>query len=168
MSKNKIWTLGLLFGLLITVSLISVKCKKDEPIPVGETIVSKMVDRNKIPLVQATLNGKPALFILDTGATISIIDINQTDDFGIINEGESEGTTVVGYGGSENRTYDLRNVNVRTGDTKFMVGFQGKDIKTIVDVVKKYNNRKIVGIIGNDNISDRNLILNFRTGNITK
>lgn len=161
---KKLLPLGLVVILTVILSTFLLTCEKKSNDP---NIQTHMIDYRKIPLVEGTLNGRKALFILDTGATISIIDINQIKEYNIQNTGTSEGT-VVGYGGTDDMTYDLKNVDVKVGKIDFMVSFQGKNIANIVRVIKKYNNRQIVGIIGNDNISDRNLILNFRTGEITK
>lgn len=158
--------------LLLMLSLASLitlnNCKDKTENVYGDNFVTSMINYKKLPLVEGTLNGQSAYFILDTGATISILDSEQLKNYKVVNKGLSE-DYVVGYGGVDSESYELDNVNILIGkDVSLTERFQGKNIKTIVNTVKTFSGKKIVGIIGNNNISSNKLILDFNKGTITK
>ena len=156
---------GLTFVVII-VAILAVtmnRCTKEDP----DNLVTRMIDYSKIPMVKATINGREALFLLDTGATISIIDINQIAQYNIRNTGISE-MSVAGYGGVDVISYDLDKPQIKMGTVYLSEEFHGKDIKTIVEVIRKGTGKKVLGIIGNNNISTSRLILNFKDGTITR
>lgn len=139
----------------MTTLLIGCK-KKDLPL---DGFVANITNTSTIPIVKGTLNNKPAYFILDTGASISILDTKQIKSYGVNAVGE--GVLVIGYGGADSPTFELEFVNVHMGTLSLNADFHGKDISNIVSVVKKISGKNIVGIIGNNNISRSRLVLDF-------
>lgn len=151
------------FLLILSLLLFNVQCeKKSDPLA-----ITKMLDYNFIPIVEGTLNGHKCYFLLDTGASISILDINQTKNYNV-RKFVGDDVGVVGYGGVTMVNYDLENYSIYLGNVKLTEDFQGKDIGTIVKTISKQTNYKIVGIIGNNNIATNDFILNFKTGEIIK
>ena len=159
MKKIKIITLLLLSSLLIT-------CKKED-MPVDGKYVASIADVEFLPIVKGTVNGKAAYFILDSGASVSILDYNQLSDYNIKSVGVSD-VGVVGYGGSDFKSYDIDNPTIFMGNERMGQDFNARDIKTIVNTVSKNSKYKIIGIIGNNNISSSKLILDFKNNKITK
>lgn len=167
-TKEKLMTI---FLLLIAPTMLLMNlgnCKEKSDTLHGENFITNIVDYKRLPLVEGTLNGQTVYFILDTGATVSILDNEQLKNYNVINKGLSE-DYVVGYGGVDSESYELGNVNILVGKNLSLTEpFQGKNIKTIVSTVRSFSGKKIVGIIGNNNISSNKLILDFNKGIITK
>lgn len=157
----KIFKLLMLVGLM---TLTVTQCKEES---LQDGVVAKMIDYKFIPIVQGTLNGNRAYFLLDTGASISIIDIQQAKKYGVRTT-ESDGAGVVGYGGVTMLNYDLSNCDIYLGKTRLGNEFNGKDIDIIVKTINKHSGYQIVGIIGNNNIAPNKFVLNFGSGYITK
>ena len=95
-------------------------------------------------IVEGKVNGKEAFFLVDTGASVGLMDENQRDDYGLV-RGRKYSGTIVGAGG------EMR--NVRHCDT--FVHFGGKvipqfllaDISGVVKSIKKETGIEILGII---------------------
>lgn len=95
-------------------------------------------------IVEGQVNGKAACFLVDTGASVGLMDENQRDDYGLV-RGRKYSGTIVGAGG------EMR--NVRHCDT--FVHFGGKvipqfllaDIGGVVKSIKKETGIEILGII---------------------
>lgn len=95
-------------------------------------------------IVEGQVNGKAACFLVDTGASVGLMDENQRDDYGLV-IGRKYSGTIVGAGG------EMR--NVRHCDT--FVHFGGKvipqfllaDIGGVVKSIKKETGIEILGII---------------------
>ena len=95
-------------------------------------------------IVEGKVNGKEAFFLVDTGASVGLMDENQRDDYGLV-RGRKYSGTIVGACG------EMR--NVRHCDT--FVHFGGKvipqfllaDIGGVVKSIKKETGIEILGII---------------------
>lgn len=131
------------------------------------TYVTDMKDYKFIPIVKTTLNGKTAYLLLDTGASISIFDINQAKQFGITPTGDSD-LDVIGYGGVASGIEAASEYTLFLGGEKMEDTFHMKDISDIVKIVNRETGYQIVGILGNNNIAKHSLILNFKEGKINK
>lgn len=95
-------------------------------------------------IVECTVNNKSAYFLLDSGASVGLIDNSQRKEYDLI-KGKQYNGTLVGAGG------EMR--NVRHCDT--FVNFAGKtipqfllaDIGGVVDSIKRETGIEILGII---------------------
>lgn len=95
-------------------------------------------------IVVAEVNDKPAYFLLDSGASVALIDKDRKKEYGL-KEGRKYNGTLIGAGG------EMR--NVRHCDT--FVHFGGKvipqfllaDISGVVKSIKKETGIEILGII---------------------
>lgn len=95
-------------------------------------------------IVEGKVNGKAAFFLLDSGASVGLVDDNQRSDYGLV-KGRRYNGTLVGAGG------EMR--NVRHCDT--FVEFHGKkipqfllaDISGVVESIKRETGIEILGII---------------------
>ena len=95
-------------------------------------------------IIEAQVNGKAANFLIDTGASVAIMDSNQRKKFDL-KEGRKFGSTIVGAGG------EMR--NVRHCET--FAYFEGRaipqfllaDISSVVESIEKETGVEILGII---------------------
>lgn len=95
-------------------------------------------------IVECTVNNKSAYFLLDSGASVGLIDNSQRKEYDLI-KGRRYNGTLVGAGGEMS--------NVRHCDT--FVNFAGKtipqfllaDISGVVDSIKRETGIEILGII---------------------
>lgn len=95
-------------------------------------------------VVEGKVNGKEACFLLDTGASVGLMDDNQIRDYDLA-KGRRYNGTLIGAGG------EMR--GVRHCDT--FVEFEGKtipqfllaDISGVVDSIRRETGLEILGII---------------------
>ena len=131
------------------------------------TYSHQILARDFLPIVEGTLNGKRALFLLDTGASVSILDLKSATNYNV-RIGTTEDMGIGGYGGVTSDINSLSNVDLRLGAEKMKDKFSGKDIQYLVQAIRKNTGYTIVGIIGNNNITESRLILDFENNVILK
>lgn len=95
-------------------------------------------------IVEGQVNGKAACFLVDTGASVGLMDENQRDDYGLV-RGRKYSGTIVGAGG------EMR--GVRHCDTflhiedRVIPQFLLADIEGVVESIKRETGIEILGII---------------------
>lgn len=95
-------------------------------------------------IVEAKINGDAACFLVDTGASVGMIDYDQRNDYDL-KVGRKYSGTIIGAGG--------RMKNVRHCDTfvelkgKTIPQFLFADISSIVESIERETGIKILGII---------------------
>lgn len=152
--------------ILLTITLgVIIGCKKE----VSNDFIYRheFVQRDYLPMVEGTLNGKKAYFLLDTGASVSILDLKASSMYGVNDLGEDD-IPISGYGGTSTGVSRLSNVDVKLGNLKSVDKFLGKDIGYLIKTIKNATGYQIVGIIGNNNIAGDNMILDFENNMILK
>lgn len=95
-------------------------------------------------IVEGQVNGKTANFLIDTGASVGLIDNNQVKKYGLL-KGKHYNGTLVGAGG-EMRNVRHCNTFVNVGG-KDIPQFLLADIEGVIDSIKKETGIEILGII---------------------
>lgn len=152
---------------LFVLLLIPNSCKKEINVSNDFIYSHKIIQREFLPIVEGNLNGRKANFLLDTGASISILDLKEAKKYGVVVGGTID-MNVGGYGGVTNDLNSLTNVNLFLGSEQMKDKFDGKDIEYLIKAIKSNTGVSIIGIIGNNNITSSNLILDFETNNLLK
>lgn len=126
----------------------------------------KFITVGCIPVVEGRINGKKAFFVIDTGASISILDEACSKRFGF-RVTASVDRTVIGLGG-ESRINDAINCSVEFGPLKIEhVIFRTKRLGEFVAIIRKNNHVEIVGIIGADVFDHYKININYKNRTIT-
>ena len=99
----------------------------------------------KRPIVECTINGKVANFLLDTGASVAFIDREFIGEYGI-EQGKKYNGTLVGVGGAM-RGVRYCNTFVTLPNGKEVAQFLLADISGIRASIKEETGIDIVGII---------------------
>jgi hypothetical protein len=120
----------------------------------------------QIPVIEGTINGKRAFFIVDTGASCSILDesVSERFDFNFIVKTNSN---VYGLGGQANinQAFD---VVVKIGPlTINHRKFRTKRLDYLTSVINRNEGVKIAGLIGSDILNYYNVAINFRNGTLS-
>lgn len=143
--------------IIILISLLLYQCKGslEKEIPFS--------DISKVPLVQTNLNNKSCYLMIDTGASISILDINQKKDYNF--KVLKNSNFVLGVGGKSNY-YNLENVILKLDTTFYNTDFKGNDMSVLVNTIKLNTGIKIVGILGSDFFKQNEVIIDYSTNTI--
>lgn len=111
--------------------------------------------------IQATINGVEAKFILDTGATGSIIDINKLNIFGITTTQEKiQGVRI---GDSETGKIETFPIEIK----QFSIGQKQLNIKSIYanDSSGQFESN-VMGLIGYDALAELNVLLDVKNSQL--
>lgn len=96
-------------------------------------------------IVEGSVNGKTAYFLIDTGASVGLMDYDRRKEYELAVGGRYHGT-LVGAGG-ELRNVRVCNTFVELGGKK-IPQFLLADIEGVVDAIRKETGIEILGIIG--------------------
>lgn len=100
---------------------------------------------NKRLIVECVVNGKTASFLIDTGASVGLIDNNQRKKYNLAVGNKYKGT-LIGAGG-EITNAKICNTIIHIGD-KLINQFLLVDISDIVNSIKRECGVEILGLIG--------------------
>lgn len=101
------------------------------------------------PIVEMTLNDKKVWVLMDTGASISILNLKSTDEFGyktMLNTNSQR--TAPGFGSENNILYRVSDAKLTFGETQLKKQFYAFDITNIVNSINARTGKKITAIIG--------------------
>lgn len=116
---------------------------------------------NNLPIINAHINGISVRLLVDTGASVSLIDTS-TEFFLFFNR-DYDVPTIIGQGmGGEAYIYGIKDIVLEYEGKVLYVDFKGTDLKNV------RKNNGIVGIIGADYLSKHNLVIDFYNRKITQ
>lgn len=120
-----------------------------------------------IPVIEGRLNGKPALFIIDTGASVSILNKSDSRRFGFRCT-DSAGHHVAGLGGGNSEMNLAINCEVEFGTMKLRnVRFHAKGLGRVVSVISAHEGVRITGIIGANIIEQYKITIDYKNRTIS-
>lgn len=143
--------------IIILFNLLLIQCNH----PTEKYI--PFVDVEKVPIIKATLNNKSCYLMVDTGASISILDITQSKSYNF--KITSVSNEVLGLGGKTNY-YDLDNANVEIDSLRFVNSFKGGDLNQLVRTIRVNSGYNIVGIVGSDIFKLHGFKIDYSTNSI--
>lgn len=152
-----------IIGVLILIALIALiingaedyKNRNREYISFKEAM-----DLTDLPVITLYNNGKKFNFLLDTGATISVIDSNILDKF---NHSKTESTGVVwGMEGNKINVSYVR-ASLEYKDKTYEEDFQVVDMSASFGEVKAESGVTLSGILGNSFFKKYQYILDFNS-----
>lgn len=143
--------------ILLSFILLFISCKGQDNSFEGDNKVN-FISVNKVPVVKGTLNGKEAFFIVDSGASLSVLDESQSDDYNFSTMASD--SKAAGYGGVA-QFNEATGVEVTIGGKKFITDFKSQNLSAIVQLIKNEENIEICGIIGSDIMKSYNFIINY-------
>lgn len=114
----------------------------------------------KRPIVECTIGGKPAAFLLDTGAAVAFIDREFIGEYGI-EQGKKYNGTLVGVGGAM-RGVRYCNTFVTLPNGKEVAQFLLADISAVRASIKEGTVIDIVGIVSYPQMKFGGIILDER------
>jgi hypothetical protein len=152
----------LIYLLTLTSLLLITACIKEKQNFSGGKVDFVAVD--KVPVVKGTLNGKEAYFIIDSGASISVLDKTQVKSYNF-NVGLPMDINVSGYGG-ESSPNEASGIDITVGGVEFNGTYRTQAIPNIVTTIQEASGVKIVGIIGSNIMKDKGVIIDYSTNSL--
>ena len=113
------------------------------------------------PIVECHINGKPAAFLLDTGACVAFIDREFVREYGL-EEGKRYHGTIIGAGGAMKGTRYCNSFVTLPNGTE-VAQFLLADISAIRASIKEDSGVDIVGIISWPQMKFAGIMLTMQT-----
>jgi hypothetical protein len=149
------------FAIFFTLSLF-LTCREFTN---QDTYIPFIRPQNTLPLVFAYYNGKPAWFLLDTGASSSILDSNQLYTYGCYSDTISYGD-FVGVGGASNISLPIGSSDLRINNNQYKINFYTTNLLDAVEVIRINQGKKILGVLGSNFINKYSGEINYRTNTL--
>lgn len=142
---------------ILFLTLFGVSCKPQDKQFEGDNKIN-FISFNKLPIVEGKINNRKAYFILDSGASISVLDETQSHKFRFdIEESDDE---AAGYGGIAQFS-SVYNADIEMGGLDMITKFKSQDLTVIVVAMEVAEGITISGIIGNDIMKPNRFIINL-------
>ena len=136
----------------------------DQVVSSGDTVkVIKFMSANKIPVIEGKINGKKAYFIVDSGASVSVLDITQDRVYNFNSYPLNE--EAAGYGGYA-KFYEVLGVRVHVGPSIVRTQFRSQDLSSIVELIRQHEGVRISGILGSDVWKDLDALIDYKSRTI--
>lgn len=164
--KNYINLITIILLLLITVGCNPPQ-KVDTPVQNKREYVSPMFIVAGVPIVKGELNHKEAYFMVDTGATFSLLDVTQSEDYGFKVIGPDQSVTAYGLGGSYTNLDSLSEYDVHINELS-VNNFKGTDLAHLMSVLSSISGKHVVGIVGSNHLIEEGLIIDYSDNAIYK
>ena len=119
----------------------------------------KLLD-NCSPIIEGTLNGKKAFFLVDTGSTITVLDLSQKKNYGFHSH-KRLNKRLLGFGGKHMGVWSILKVDMRIGGRFVSTPFLGVSLAQLKKEIYERTGYGISGIIGSDVIRDYGIMVDF-------
>lgn len=149
--------------LLWILLLVGVSCTPlDKDFTDGKV---EFVAAQKVPIVEGTINGKKALFIIDTGASMSVLDYSQEDHYDF--QSYESMDAAVGYGGVASFR-DASHVQGDIGGVPLNIHFKTQDLSVIVGVIQRFSSIKVAGVVGSDWLKRNKIVIDYSNSELRR
>ena len=141
--------------LILTFTLVILSCEKNE---IPNTI--DFNTQNNLPMIKVNLNGKKAKFLVDSGASISILDSSAVSYYNFKVYRYTD-MNVSGVGGRI-KLYYVKDAKLIYGNEPMYVRFKSANL------FKLRKELGIIGIIGGDFLIQNNMVLDYKNNKLRK
>lgn len=132
--------------LLVSCLFLIFGCKDPDTSFTGDKKI-EFFTVNNIPIVEGQINSKAVYFIVDSGASLSVLDKNQSSNLKFFTVPSEE--SAAGYSGIA--VFDeAHNVKVALGDLPIKTKFRAQDMSAIVELIREHEGIHVSGILGSD------------------
>lgn len=129
----------------------------------------KIVHIHDRPILQGTINGKKAYFLLDTGASISMLHTDKARHYDFVvreTRNPAMQVTVQNFHGRRIETQSVGNAKLILGELPIRTSLYAFDLSPVIRNVKARTNYTISGIIGADVMRRYRFLIDFHNRQI--
>jgi hypothetical protein len=144
-------------------------CQTAKVIYTGDRIEVPFQTLNgKIPLLRVSINGKTAWMIVDTGASVTVVNAAVANQYGFSVAGNfsASKTEMTSLAGSAD-LYATYSCNIRIGELDIRYAPKAQNMISLTSRIKEHEKITIVGILGSDVLSKYKMNINYAAQTIT-
>ena len=117
--------------------------------PSADRYFIDIVCLKKVPIIKATLNGKTAYFVLDSGSDVSIIHKLDASDFAFTPKKRAI-KSIIGVSGGNQSLHEVPDAVLQMAGHRLQTQFYATDLSTVVKALSISTGITVSGIIGVD------------------
>lgn len=119
------------------------------------------------PIVKMTLNNKSTWVLLDTGSSISVLDIKSKKKYGFKTVlRKDDRFSVPGFGSVNNQLHHVSNAELKFGDVDLRKKIYAYDISNIAESIQTRTGKRITAIIGTRMMKAYGFIIDVGNGTV--
>lgn len=120
----------------------------------------------KHAVIDVTVNGRKAYFVLDSGASVTVVHRDSIPNFRLLPTEKVDYSNATGVGGSvDAQTYSVESFKVKHLNVEHPSIF-GMDLSHVVNALNGYSKQPIEGVIGQDILSKHQAIIDIASNTI--
>lgn len=116
------------------------------------------------PLIPIKVNGKSVYFLVDTGASVALVDINMQKELKF-KLGNKLAGTIVGASGEATEVYHVKDLDVDLNGHK-IYQFVATDITAVKESIKKATDYDMFGILSYKQMKDLGMIIDTASSKV--
>lgn len=116
------------------------------------------------PLIPIKVNGKSVYFLVDTGASVALVDIDKQKDLKF-KLGSKLAGTIVGAGGETSDVYHVKDLDVDLNGHK-IYQFVATDITAVKESIKRATDYDVFGILSYKQMQDLGMIIDTASSKV--
>lgn len=131
-------------------------------VAIGQGVNDHQVQYKNKPIIEMTLNGKKTWVLLDTGSSISVLNLKVKEEYNYVAyTNEDRELVVPGFGSEDNTLLYTRKVDLRFGETRLRQRFYAFDFSSVVESIKGRTGKEITAIIGIDTMKSYGFVIDM-------
>jgi predicted aspartyl protease len=127
----------------------------------------EIVNGSKQPIIQVSLNGRNAYFLIDTGSDVTCLQKNDAKKYEFKYQKSYSKSVVAGINASAYKHYIGKSAHMTLQNVPIRAKFRVLDLSTIIESIYQDSGIRINGIIGSDVLREYHFIIDYCTGKIS-
>lgn len=153
--------MAIFLSCLLAVSPVPASPPVDGYLPVEVSFFKRR------PIITLTLNGQKAHFLLDTGASVSILNSKDAHRLGFrLIESSGARPDLYGINGGTMPSFSTTKVKCFTGDMRLNYQWAASDLSGLVQRIRHRTRIRISGIIGSDLLKKYGFLIDYHEGKV--
>lgn len=143
---------------LVLITFFNLSCERDRDFTDGSV---KFISSNKVPIVQGEVNGQKVFWIIDTGASYSILDVSLSNTLDFKLEVSSSQDEIAGVGGVV-FPQSTSQVRAKLGGVELDITFKAQDLSAVRRAIQNTTGINIAGVLGSDWMTRNDIIVDYK------
>lgn len=160
MKKRVLTTIGVLISFILVMSILN-SCLDRNNTEFKDGFYP-LVSKAFLPIIKCKVNGQIKNFVLDTGASISVVDESEFKKMGLTNRLIKEDVKVHGYGGTTTSLKTIVGLKVFADDVNFNKEWKLKDLSNLTRTFYRQTGIRVFGILGNNNLKSKGILIDLK------
>ncbi|MBX2842302.1 MAG: retroviral-like aspartic protease family protein [Flammeovirgaceae bacterium] len=124
---------------------------------------TKILNKTGMPIIEGTLNGKKAYFLLDTGSSLSLLNSLDAKKYGF-RLWKQKSISISGIGGRGSKLWEVIHADIKIGNKNIKGMINALNISGIEQFLRKKTKYRISGIIGSDVMQYHGFVVDYTEG----